>query len=227
MITPSETPCPDAASLAALADGALDEPARTAIAEHVAGCEECLDAVEMLVRMASRPVPNLPADLKAAALAIVARPRSIRRWQPLAAAAAIVLSVGGWYVVQQRGTLPPASTVRSDDRVRSAPSESQAPHVVRPAAGERVRRSAIAIEWRHTQAAIAYRVRIMRDDGQLLWEHETQATTAVIPEATPLPSGVPLYVAATAVMPDGKTTRAPAVMFEITGCSAGLQPCPD
>jgi hypothetical protein len=55
----------------------------------------------------------------------------------------------------------------------------------------------------------------MKDDGQLIWEHETPGTTALVPEATPLPAGVPLYISVTAVLPDGKTSRAPAVKFEV------------
>ena len=216
MSTPFETACPGSAALAALADGTLGEPSRTPVVAHVAGCEECLDTVEMLVRMDGGGVPVLPADLKAAALAIVPRPSVQRRWRPvLAAAATVILGVGGWYYVQQRALVVPGPHAIAEDRVRNAQSDSQLPHVVRPAAGQRVRGNALSIEWRQTSAALAYRVRVMRDDGQLLWERETPETTTVIPQGVSLPSGVPLYVTVTAVLPDGKTTRAPAVRFEL------------
>ena len=55
----------------------------------------------------------------------------------------------------------------------------------------------------------------MRDDGQLVWEGETSATTIRLRDPAPLPLGVPLYIAVTAVLPDGRTTRAPAVPFTI------------
>jgi hypothetical protein len=221
---PARTACPDPALVAALADGALDAEAREPVVQHVASCEPCLDDLGALVRLARDSGPAVPARLLEAARQIVrgggasvSHPPRTPSWRPvLAVAATVMLSVGAWYYVQRNAFFSPAtSSSISDDPVRSSQPVAQVPLVVRPPDRGRLQPGAIDLEWRPTAAAIAYRVRVMRDDGQLLWERETAATTIEIPEAASLPTAVPLYVAVTAVLPDGKTTRAPAVRFEI------------
>jgi hypothetical protein len=133
-----------------------------------------------------------------------------------AIAATLVLAAGMWHVGERITRLSPAnSSPGADDAVRSSQPPAQMPIVVHPPDRGRLRPGTIRVEWRATAAAIGYRVRVMRDDGQLLWEREIPDTAVEIPEAAALPTGVPLYIAVTAVMPDGKTTRAPAVRFEI------------
>ena len=130
-------------------------------------------------------------------------------------AATVMLGLGGWYYAQRSAFPTGVSPTITDDRVRSVQTDMQVPRLRRPLAGARVPEGPVQVEWHATASAIAYRVHVMRDDGQLLWERETRATMAEVPETAALPTAVPLYVAVTAVLPDGKTTRAPAVKFEI------------
>jgi hypothetical protein len=212
--------CPVPATLAALADGTLG-PAREDVVSHVSSCDRCLDSVGALVHLSRAQPPVLPAKLKAAAIVAAERsaraPRTAARWQSAAAVAATVtLGLGGWYYVQRDRVPTTVSPAITDDRVRSTQTDMPAPRLRRPLPGARVPPGPLQLEWHATPSAIAYRVHVMRDDGQLLWERETQGTATEVPETASLPSAVPLYVAVTAVLPDGKTTRAPAVRFEVS-----------
>jgi anti-sigma factor RsiW len=203
--------CPETALLASLADGTLSDVDRTAVAAHVGGCDRCLEQVGALVRLAREPAPALPPSLKAR----VALPRRAD-WRAVAAmAAAVCLSLGAWFYVQQPVVAPYSAPRVVLDAVRSGDYSGQTPVVRHPEAGQRVPAGALAVEWQPVSQAVSYRVRILRDDGQLLWEGESQTARLEVPAAAALPTDAPLYVTVAALLPDARTSRSPSTPFTL------------
>jgi hypothetical protein len=206
----SHTGCPTPATLAAVADGSLPPPERDAAAAHIADCERCLVEVAAIVRLGRAEPPPVPALLRDR---VSRRPRA--SWQAAAAVAAtLVVGVGGWWLSpsgeRQRQAVPVA-----DDAVRSQGAGPELPLITHPQPQGRLSPRDVTFTWQPVAVSLSYRIRVMRDDGQLLWEGESTGTTMRLTDAAALPSAVPLYVAVTALMPDGRTTRAPAVPFTI------------
>ena len=50
----------------------------------------------------------------------------------------------------------------------------------------------------------------------MLWDGEAAGTSTVVGASAGLPRDTPLYVTVTALLPDGKTARSPAVRFQIS-----------
>jgi hypothetical protein len=209
--------CPDDAELAALSDGTLTADGRLRIAAHVASCERCLDHVGALVRLGRAEAPVLPVALRNRVAFPLEGPRQSRTgWRTGGAVAATVcLSLGGWYFAQRTASVPPAAQVETAEQVRSRGVTAPVPNVVRPSGEQRVAAGPLDVQWLATANAIGYRVRVMRDDGTLVWEGESATTATQVPRSAGLPPHTPLYVSVTALMPDGKTARSPSVRFEI------------
>lgn len=209
--------CPNDAELAALADGTLPVDERATVAGHVGTCERCLEQVGALVRLQRVPAPVLPAALRTrVATASTSSRRSTPTWRTgVAVAATVCLSLGGWFYAQRSASIPSAVPIDAGDQVRSRIASASTPTVLYPAAGQHVAAGPFEVRWQPTVNAIGYRVRVMRDDGTLLWEAESSLTAIQIPRAAGLPVHAPLYVSVTALMPDGKTARSPSVGFEL------------
>ena len=206
----SDSGCPAPATLAAVADGSLPTAEREAVSAHIADCERCLGELAAIVRLGRDQDRPLPASLRAR----VARPPR-PTWQTAAAVAAtFVLSVSGWWLMSPSGQPSQPPEVRVDDVVRSGASGAEVPLVTHPPANGQLSADAVSFSWRPVASALTYRLRVMRDDGQLVWEGETSTTTARLGGAS-LPQALPLYIAVTAVLPDGRTARAPAVPFSV------------
>lgn len=207
----SHAGCPTPATLAAFADGSLPPPEREAASAHIADCERCLAELGAIVRLGRAPDLPLPASLRAR---VSRRPRAT--WQTAAAVAAtLVVAVGGWWLSPAGNPQPQPALPGAGEAVRSRTGGSEVPLVIHPAAHGRLSRQQVTFSWEPVAAALTYRVRVMRDDGQLVWEGDTTTATLRLTDATALPAEVPLYVAVAAVLPDGRTTRAPAVPFTI------------
>jgi hypothetical protein len=141
------------------------------------------------------------------------RPRAA--WQTAAAVAAtLVIGVGGWWL-SPAGDRQGQPAAVAEDAVRSRSAGPELPLVTHPEPQARLSGRDVVFTWRPVAASLTYRLRVMRDDGQLVWEGETTATRMRLTDATALPAAVPLYVAVTALLPDGRTTRAPAVPFTV------------
>jgi len=209
--------CPDEAELSAFSDGTLPDKARAPIGAHVASCDRCLGQVGALVRLDREAIPEVPGALldRAAVLPAVAPRSPTAAWRAgLAVAATLGLSLGGWYYVQRGAAAPSPLPVDTTDQVRGQ-AGAATPSIVHPAADQRVAHGPLDVTWQPTANAIAYRLRVTRDDGTVLWEGETPATTMRVSESAGLPARIPLYVSVAALMPDGKTTRSSSIRFEV------------
>ena len=209
--------CPDDATLAALSDGTLAASHRTILAEHVAGCDRCLAQVGALVRLDRTAVPMVPAALRDRALVAGMARQGVSGWRAgMAVAAAVCLSLGGWFYAQRTPSEIPVAETQGVDQVRSRGVAASTPSVLSPSSESHIVNGPVDIAWQPTANALAYRVRVMRDDGSVLWDGEATGTSTVVGASAGLPGGTPLYVTVTALLPDGKTVRSPAVRFQIS-----------
>ena len=209
--------CPDDAELAALSDGTLTADDRLRVAGHVASCERCLDHVGALVRLGRADAPVLPVALRRRAAFRFQEPRRFGTgWRTgLAVAATVCLSLGGWFYAQRSASIPSAVPIDAGEQVRGLIASASTPTVLSPTTGQRLAAGPFEVRWQPTANAIGYRVRMMRDDGTLLWEAESTLPAIQISQSANLPVHAPLYVSVTALLPDGKTARSPSVRFEI------------
>ena len=169
-----ETPeCLDDATLAALAEGALDAAARTAVLPHLATCPRCRGVVASVARsLGDSAVAREVAALDG---------RDRRRWLRLglpAAAAAILLAVA----------LPRwVEDMRGGHRGPPIPG-ANAPHPVAPVGTVA---DAAALRWTAVAGANRYRVTVFDASGRVLYEMRVADTVVTVPDSVTLAPGKP------------------------------------
>ena len=165
-----ETPdCLGDDTIAALAEGTLDDAARAAVLPHLAGCARC--------RRAVASVAGALADPRVArAVAAIERPqrRLLRIALPVAAAAAVLL-VFAW----------PREAGREPGH-RAPPDATALPVPVSPVG---VVAEAKALQWTAVRDADRYRVTLSEADGHLLYEAEVSDTVVALPDSITLSPG--------------------------------------
>ena len=197
------TPCPDAAALAALAEGRLPPDERAAVEDHVAACDECRRAVAAVAAEAA------PAA-SSASPAGGARGRVL--WMSAIGIAAAVLLAIGWSGFRAPET-PAPSTERelasaASDLVAARPElfEGFRPldHAERSARGTDVERGGLVLRrpvgtvlgdrptfsWAAVAGAASYSVAVVGEDGRELWRRDARTATLAWPaDAPPLARG--------------------------------------
>lgn len=169
-----ETPeCLDDATLAALAEGALDAGARAAVMPHLATCPRCRGGVASVARSL--------ADSGVAREVAAVESRGRRGWVRIglpAAAAAILLAVA----------LPRwVEDIRGGHRGPPVPG-AIAPHPVAPVGTVA---DAAALRWTAVAGANRYRVTLFDAAGRVLYETQLADTAATLPDSVTLAPGRP------------------------------------
>jgi hypothetical protein len=169
-----ETPeCLDDATLAALADGALDAAARAAVLPHLATCPRCRGVVASV----ARSFGDSGIAREVAALEGRSRGRLFRIGLP-AAAAAILLAVALPRWVEE---------MRGGHRGRPVPG-AFAP---RPIAPVGTVADVAALRWTAVAGANRYRVTLFDDAGRVLYETQLADTVVTLPDSVTLAPGRP------------------------------------
>jgi hypothetical protein len=168
----SESPdCLDDATLAALAEGALDAAGRAAVLPHLATCARCRRAVASVARALRDPAV-------AHELAAIGRDRR-GYWiaLPIAAAAVLLIALGVPRWLQQGPThrAPPGA-------VQFAP---------RPLSPIGAVAAAPALWWASVGGADRYRVTLFDASGRVLYESQLADTVVTVPDSVTLAPGRP------------------------------------
>jgi hypothetical protein len=231
--------CPGESELAAFADGTLPAEARVRVEKHMLRCADCLDAASQLVKWRrDNPALAVPPALLVRVRALQSSPRP--RWMAPAAAAvgaaallvAIVLMVRPTAAppnshatihplsapLTARNDLPPATiqagptgvSPRQHDLVRRAPSPIGLV-LLTPTNGSK-QTGAIAVKWRPVEHALAYDVRILSAEGDVVYEASTEADHFTVPADVRLTDGR-YFVVVHAVLPAGVQVESSAVAF--------------
>lgn len=154
---------PDEATWEQLALGEIDGPARDAWFDHITTCEPCTQVWRGLQLL----------KVEAEGQGLIARHSARSWWMPLAAAATIVLAVGGFLLT--RPTIPDAAVVRSPAALASIDGLMMAydPQGIP------------TLVWPPVAAAISYRVEVFAEDGRPVWSTEATAPPVRWPAETP------------------------------------------
>jgi len=179
-VMPEQTPtCPygpesdiDARYLA----GSLSAEESEAFEEHYFGCDRCFAAVQRgtEIRAAMSPVTVKGSIAgQSQATPITRRPRRFSSWQPvLAAAGLIIVAVGVREVATRRDSTEGAPALPTIDAPRGA---ANAFNLTSHATS-----TVLAAAWSRPSTARSYRVRLLATDGSLLFEREIADTSIML-----------------------------------------------
>lgn len=202
--------CPDETLLAGYAEGTLDADSRDRVAAHLADCGSCLPKVGLLVRLASEPVPVVPA-------ALLEEARHLRRKRTaptIGWAAAAVLILASGLLLMRAGTDDPPSG--SETRAIRGPESSADISITSPAEGGLLPSSAAVVRWTPVERALFYEIRVTDARGTLLWEGRSDDATVVLP-TLPLNDSAGGFVWVSAQLPGNRSIRSRAVAFRVEG----------
>jgi hypothetical protein len=167
---PATAQCLDEDSVAALAEGTLDDPARARTLPHLAECARCRTAVASVSRALGDP-----AVAREIATLGGGRRRFFQIAVPVAAAAVILLIV-----------MPaPQSDVAPPHRAPTITAVSS-PVLVSPVG---IVGGAETLQWSPVAGADRYRTTLFDDTGAVVYETQTGSTAVALPESVHLAPG--------------------------------------
>lgn len=209
--------------MASYLEGGLSERDHGRFEGHLADCGYCLERVGMISRAheeyMSITVPDLDLARAARLADQSARPtpvlRVASRW---AAAAVIVLAIGLFALMRGQGTgYPPdtpAGTVTEPRATRSIDPDAMASHLA-------ARPDALAVQiadgnfgWSTVPDSLYYQVRIVSDEGDLLWLERVEDTHWSIPAELSLTPGAEYFVRVDAFITESKSLNSDFVAFQ-------------
>jgi hypothetical protein len=172
---PPTPDCLDDDTVAALAEGALDADARSAVLPHLAACTRCRGSVASVARGLADP--DVARELRAAEATGPGRLLRVARIAlPLAAAAMVAVLVWPHGINE---TAPPA---------HRAPPITAAPAPA-PTAPVGAVADARALRWDAVPGADRYRVMLFDAQGSVLYETELAGTSQALPDTVMLVPG--------------------------------------
>lgn len=182
---------PDPDELARLASGAMPEPQRLTLLEHVLRCPICGPELDLL-RAAS------------AGAQAVRRRMPLPPWMALAAVALILVGVG---VLTLRG-----------HRAAGAPDVMRGGHaaviVLEPAVGASVS-APVRLAWQPAEGALSYRVELLTGRGEVIAAFSTLDTALVVPDSTRLAPGRSYDMWVRAMLSNRTEVSSPLVRFSV------------
>lgn len=225
--------CPDEHHLAAYVDQQLIGTERERVESHLAKCDSCLQQVGFLINQSQVVAGAAPASLvhRAEQLQTAAHEDAPFGWKWVSVAAAIAIVALG--VIVSRKMLPnieehstivataqqqPAPIIRDEPKpgaeaaVRSVSPPASLPLVLSPQPGATVHAADFTIRWEEVPNVVAYEVRVVTADGDLVW-HKRVPENSVTPPAQTVRPGLKYFVWVRAWLADGKTQQSAAVGF--------------
>lgn len=220
--------CPDEHELAAYVDGSLPADTAVKIQHHLAECDFCVRQVGLLSRLRDE-TPAHPASefLLARARRLGAGRRPVMpvntcRW---ATAAVVVLAIAlllnwapdflpggdevGLVTGENAGTLPKPLQSRNREY------QDDAPRLLTPATSSKVDPRELQISWTETPGSLYYEVRIVSDEGELIWQDQVEGTESGIPESLVLIPGAEYFVRVDAYLASARTLSSNHMPFTV------------
>jgi hypothetical protein len=92
---------------------------------------------------------------------------------------------------------------------------SATPQLLYPREGAVVASAGIEFRWKSVPGAFSYDIRVVTEDGDLIWEGQSAKPRAVLPSNIRLASAQSFYVRVRAHLPEGKTITSKLVGFKV------------
>ncbi|MBI1939916.1 MAG: hypothetical protein HYS33_00250 [Acidobacteria bacterium] len=208
---------------------------------HLADCSYCLSQVAELSRLQTEEVfVEVPPALLARARGL-AKPATqgasqpLVRWGAIAAAAAcLALVVATTYRRQTSSPTvtpsPPAALPITSSTAPASPPQPQAvppravrnvqagppkPQLLSPGEGAVIAASDVKFRWKKVPGALYYEIRVVTEQGDVVWEGRAEETEAKLPPEVRLTGGQGFFVRVRAWLPEGKTVTSRVVRFRV------------
>jgi hypothetical protein len=89
------------------------------------------------------------------------------------------------------------------------------PELLYPRDGRVVSSTGIEFRWKRVPTALSYDVRVVTEDGDVVWEGRAEDSRVNLPSSVYLTAGKSFYVRVCANLPEGKTVTAKVVRFKV------------
>lgn len=217
--------CPEDQEIAEYFDGVSTAVERIKLENHLANCRFCLARIGMLQRLQDDPVDQrVPEELLATAKAMRDGPVRRRTLAPAWAAAAMIIIAAGAYSQLARFTpiglegLPrthesePSSGVRETRTIGPA---TLGPRFLAPDEGLAIASSDGFFRWSAVPNSLYYQLRIVSDEGDLLWQERVDGTEWTLPAGLVLSPGAEYYVRVDAYVAEAKALQSDYLLFRL------------
>ena len=233
--------CLDEFDLAAFVEHQVTEGERQSIQDHLAECRHCREQVRFLIKAQRAEIrESVPATLlsRAVQLEDSSEWHPLRRgwlWRSVGAVAAGSLLVAVVTLQRQKEDGPrpgisnaPSVSARSEpggavsdeltapSSSRNHATNSHAPAVLFPNPGALLPRSEIEFRWESVRETVQYQVRLVTPEGEPVWDHTTDGTSARLTNEAKLTPGGKYFVWVRAYLEDGQIVRSKAVPFIVS-----------
>lgn len=195
--------CADDYRLASYVDSCLSERDHGRFEQHLADCAWCIERVGIIGR--AREAETTGAVPKPVRI----RWRAAPRW---AVAAVVVLAIG---VVSQLNSPYQATQAVQIRETRNLDLGALGPSFLSPREGMTITPDAGVFNWTAVPDSLYYQVRIVSDEGDLLWKERVNATQWGLPGELSLAPGAEYYVRVDAYLAEAKTLNSDYLLFRI------------
>ena len=186
----------------------------------MADCRFCAARIGMLARLDHAAESRVPEDALAIAKSMVQPATRVRYRRPAWVAAAVVVLAAGLYFQslhdRQPGLEPgsPAAGAASNNfrETRNIDATAFGPSVLSPRDGQSAGADML-IRWTAVPDSLYYRVRIVSDEGDLLWQEQIERTEWQLPDGLVLAAGADYYLRIDAFVTDVKSLQSEYVLF--------------
>ncbi len=219
--------CPDDLELAAAADGQLSEESMQELTLHLADCDSCTAQLGLLKRLhESEPEQQVTEFVLARArrMGVNSKRPTIRHAPRWAAAAVIVLAVSlvfNWNLPSPDGSeamntaADLGSRVIEQRQIRNLNLDVHGPRVLAPSNGAMVDPGGLVFSWSEIPGSLYYDVRIVTDEGDLLWRTQVEETKLGLPDNLQLEPGTEYFFRVDAYLASAKRVSSQHVLFSI------------
>jgi hypothetical protein len=218
--------CPKEGEIAEYFDGVLSKSEQVRLERHLVDCHYCLAHLGMLGRLdVLAPDRRIPGDVLATAKAMVHRqPGRLQRLAPAwAVAALLVLAVGVLPQLHYTGQIGPESVnspilpehTGNLRETRSALSPKTELSFLSPARGMAIIPENYLFRWTPVPNSRFYQVRIVSDDGDLLWQERITGTEWKLPALTHLTPSAEYFIRVEAFLADTRSVKSDYHLFQV------------
>jgi hypothetical protein len=225
-ITGSTNFCLSDEQVAEYFDGVLPDADRNRVEHHIADCRFCAARIGMLGRLeASSGEARIPEESLATAKLMRQTPRGgNRRLVAWAAAAVLVLVAGIQYQSSENRATEsnleppgvPAIAPRDIRQTRNIETSAFGPTITSPREGQ-FASARSQISWTAVPNSLYYQVRIVSDEGDLLWQERVDGTAWRMPERLGLSPGAEYFVRIDAYLTEGQSLQSDYRLFRFGG----------
>ena len=217
--------CVEDSQISEYFEGLLPEPERTRVEHHLTDCRFCAARIGMLARLEDTVEIRVPEDALAAAKRMgQPAPRTRGHLAAWAAAAVIVLAVGIYLQATEtrRSWLNPESPTGPPDLsgeirdTRNIDTTVLGPAIISPREGQSAGADSL-ISWTPVPGSLFYQVRIVSDEGDLLWQERVDGTEWRVPDSLGLAPGAEYFVRVDAYLMEAKSLQSGYLLFRFGG----------